>query len=96
MSYPEALAAGIPIRKLQNGMTAYYPRCHICGTEVRSMTFKSDYKYTCAECKKTVAALKRAEKQLAVLERTEPAARCSNEKSVHANSHEFTPVHLRA
>lgn len=80
MSYPEALAAGIPIRTLSNGMTAYYPSCHLCGAQVRSMTFKPDYQYTCTECKKVVAKLKRAERRLAVLERSEQAASDSTAK----------------
>ena len=46
MSYNEALADNI---RRDNGM--YFPPCHKCGAETRSMSYIPGRKYTCQSCK---------------------------------------------
>lgn len=53
MGYQEAKKDGIRIveRKGNKTYTIYYPKCHVCGEEIKSMTYKSEMKYTCQRCK---------------------------------------------
>lgn len=50
MGYEEAKKDGI---KIVSGRkyTIFFPKCHICGEEVKSMQYKSSMQYTCQRCK---------------------------------------------
>jgi very-short-patch-repair endonuclease len=50
VGYYEALEDGIRFEEARH-MTIYYPKCHICGNEVKSMNYLQGKKYTCIECK---------------------------------------------
>ena len=50
MSYYEALADGVRIKKGHTKNT-YYPRCRFCGAEVFSYSYVRGYKYICKDCK---------------------------------------------
>lgn len=53
MGYADAVKDGIRIVKGTGNKkyTIYFPKCHICGEEIKSMTYKSNTKYTCQRCK---------------------------------------------
>lgn len=50
MGYNDALKDGIRISENRT-MNFYYPLCHKCGTEIKSMNYLSYRKYTCEKCK---------------------------------------------
>lgn len=52
MGYQEALSDGIRLTKNQYGDTYFFPTCHVCGEEVRSLNYIPGIKYTCKECKR--------------------------------------------
>ena len=53
MGFAEAKKDGIKIVQGAGNKTytIYFPKCHICGEEVKSMNYKSNMKYTCQRCK---------------------------------------------
>lgn len=46
MGYVDAVNDGVRIQK-----NLYFPKCHICGKEVKSMSYIKGVKYTCKSCK---------------------------------------------
>lgn len=50
MGYKEAIEDGIRIVSGFN-YTAYYPKCHICGEEMKVMAYIRNTEYTCKQCK---------------------------------------------
>ena len=50
MGYKEAKEDGIRIVSGFN-YTAYYPKCHICGEEMKVMAYIRNTEYTCKQCK---------------------------------------------
>lgn len=51
MGYQDAIKDGIRIGKGLYNDTIYFPLCHICGKEIKSLNYQSIQKYTCHECK---------------------------------------------
>lgn len=53
MGYIEAKEDGVRIVKGKNTKryTIYFPKCHICKNEIKSMRYDRDVLYTCKECK---------------------------------------------
>lgn len=51
MSYYEAIADNIPMKKEKQGFTTYYPPCRYCGTPTPNWAYNPKLKYTCAKCK---------------------------------------------
>lgn len=51
MSYQEAIEDGIQKKCLRNGMWAYLPPCHICGSPTYSWNYIRGNSYTCKACK---------------------------------------------
>ena len=53
MGYKEAVEDNIKFRsgKSITSITAYYPKCHICGKEVLSYSYIRGKQYTCKDCK---------------------------------------------
>lgn len=53
MGYNDAKKDGIRIVEVKGrkSYTIYYPQCHICGEEIKSMTYKTNTKYSCQRCK---------------------------------------------
>ena len=61
MSYHEAVADDIPMKKI-DGFNWYYPPCRICGASVRSWNYLRGVQYVCCDCRKEVVALEMREK----------------------------------
>ena len=51
MSYQEAIEDRVPRKSLRNGMWAYLPPCHICGSSAYSWNYIRGNKYTCKACR---------------------------------------------
>lgn len=53
MGYLEAKEDGIRIvtGSKEKQYTIYFPKCHICGTEIKCMTYTRNVLYTCKDCK---------------------------------------------
>lgn len=57
MSYKEAKRDGVRISVDSAGYPSYFPKCHICGNEVYSWSYKPEFKYKCKDCKQIKTAL---------------------------------------
>jgi phosphoenolpyruvate synthase/pyruvate phosphate dikinase len=51
MSYKEAIKDNIKISKNSRGDSIYYPKCCICGSEVKSLNYIPKKEYRCERCK---------------------------------------------
>ena len=50
MGYADAIRDGIRMTT-KNHPRGYYPRCQFCGAEMYTMNYRSDIRYTCAQCR---------------------------------------------
>ena len=50
MSYVDALNDNIKTGQL-NGMTVYYPLCHVCGEPMLTYSYRPNLTFTCKGCK---------------------------------------------
>lgn len=50
MGYADAIRDGIRLTP-EGKLRGYYPRCQFCGTELFAMNYRSDIRYTCAQCR---------------------------------------------
>ena len=63
MSWIEAKEDGIRVAKM-NGFTCYYPPCRICGSPVYSWSYIRGVNYTCGECRKELATIKKEDNKV--------------------------------
>jgi len=70
MSYQEALADGIPMRKTSRGFNSYLPPCAVCGIAVHSWSYIPGTRYLCYGCR----------------QKQKPGKHTFSDESVHENA----------
>lgn len=61
--YFEAVEDGVRIEDKAGGGHWYYPKCRICGEEVRRISYKRGHSYACPKCNQALKSLEREIKE---------------------------------